>query len=77
MQCHSNSTKKKLKKHYDVCKNHYYCYVEMPEEENKTSKYNHGEKSMKHPFIIYADLDSLLKKLDTCHNNPKKSLTTK
>ena len=77
MQCHSNSTEKKLKKHYDVCKNHDYCYVEMPEEENKISKYNHGEKSMKHPFIIYADLDSLLKKLDTCHNNPKKSLTTK
>ena len=33
---------------------------------------------MKCPFIIYADLDSLLEKTNTCHNNnPKKSSTTK
>ena len=37
-------------------KNHGYCYVEMPEEDNKMLKYNHGEKSMKHPFIVYAYL---------------------
>ena len=35
------------------------------------------EKSMKVPFIIYADLESLLEKMSTCHNNPKKSSTTK
>ena len=28
---------------------------------------------MKHPFIIYADLESLLEKMSTCHNNPKNS----
>ena len=32
---------------------------------------------MKVPFIIYADLESLLEKVDTCHYNPKKSSTTK
>ena len=32
---------------------------------------------MKVPFIIYADLESLLEKMDTCYNNPKKSSTTK
>ena len=32
----------------------------MPEKDNKISKYNHDEKSMKVPFIIYADLESLL-----------------
>ena len=26
----------------------------MPKEDNKILKYNHGEKSMKVPFIIYA-----------------------
>ena len=36
--------------------------VEMPEEDNKILKYNQGEKSMKVSFIIYADLESLLKK---------------
>ena len=74
---HSYSTKEKLKKHRNVCENHDYCYVEMPEEDNKILKYNRGEKSMKVPFIIYADLDSLLEKMNTCHNNPEKSSTTK
>ena len=32
---------------------------------------------MKFPFIIYAGLESLLEKMDTCHNNPKNSWTTK
>ena len=36
----------KLKKHKKVCENHDYCYVEMPKEDNKILKYNHGEKSM-------------------------------
>ena len=49
----------------------------MPEEYIKTSKYNEGEKSIKSPFIAYADLESLLEKLNTCHNNPEKSSTTK
>ena len=32
---------------------------------------------MKVPFIIYADMESLLEKMSTCHNNLKKSSTTK
>ena len=49
----------------------------MPEEDNKILKYNHSEKSMKAPFTIYDDLESLLEKMSTCHNNPEKSSTTK
>ena len=67
----------KLKKHKKVFENHDYCYVEMPEENNKILKYNQGGKSMKVPFIIYADLECLLEKMNTCHNNPEKSSTTK
>ena len=74
---HSYTTKNKLKNHENVCKNYDYCYVEMRNEDNKILKYNHGEKSMKIPFIIYADLKSLLEKMSTCHNNPKNSSTTK
>ena len=48
----------------------------MPPPQKKL-KYNQGEKSMKVPFIIYADLKSLLEKVNTCHNNPEKSSTTK
>ena len=64
-------TENKLKKHKNVCEDHDYCYVEMPKEDNKMLKYNHGEKSMKAVFIIYADLESLLEKMSTCNNNPK------
>ena len=35
----------------------------MPEEDIKILKYNQGEKSMKVPFIIYADLECLLEKM--------------
>ena len=49
---------KKLKKHKNVCENHDYCYVEIPEEDNKILKYNHGEKH-RAPFVIYADFRHL------------------
>ena len=49
----------------------------MPNENNKIIQYNHAEKSMKVPLIICLDLESLLEKMNICHNNPKKSSTTK
>ena len=49
----------------------------MPEEDNNILKYNQGEKSMKVSFIIYADLESLLEKMNTYHNNPETSSTIK
>ena len=61
----------KLKKHIKICENHDYCYVEMPKADYKILKYNHGKKSMKVPFIVYADLGSLLGKMNTCYKNPK------
>ena len=73
----SYTTESKLKKQKKVCKNYDYCYVEMPKKDNKILKYNQGEKSMKVPFIIFADLESLLENINTCHNNPEKSSTTK
>ena len=54
---YSYTTKNKVQKHHNVCKNHDYCYVEMPKEDNKILKYNNGENSMKVPFIIYADVE--------------------
>ena len=49
----------------------------MPKEDKNMLKYNHGKKSMKAPFIIYADMDSLLEKINTCYSNPGKSSETK
>ena len=34
----------------------------MYNKDNNILEYNHGEKSMKVPFIIYADMESLLEK---------------
>ena len=73
----SYTTENKLKKNKKFCENHGYCYVEMPEEDNKILKYNEGEKSMKSPVIVYADLECLLEKTNTCHNNPEKSSSAK
>ena len=74
---HSFCTESKLKKHDNVCKNHDYCYIEMPKEDNKILEYNHGEKSIKTLLIIYADMESLLEKISTCYSDPKKSSRTK
>ena len=53
-----------------------YCNIEMPSPNNNIIKYNSGKKSLELPFIIYADLECLLKKIDTCQNNPELSSTT-
>ena len=73
----SYTTENNLEMHKSVCENHDYCSVEMPEEDNNILKYNHGEKPMRALFAIYADFECLLEKMSTCHNNPKKSSTTK
>ena len=48
----------------------------MPTKDNNTIKYNQGEKSIKLPLIVYADLECLLEKISTCQNNPNESSTT-
>ena len=67
----------KLKKHERVCNNHDYCHVDMPEEGKNILKYSPGDKSLKAPFIIYADLECLLKKAQSSQNNPENSYTEK
>ena len=49
----------------------------MPEEVKKILKYNHREKYMKGTFVIYADLECLLNKINTCYYNPEKPSATK
>ena len=72
---HSFRTDNALERHETLCDNNDYCNVEMPKQFNKTLKYNHGEKSLKTPFVIYADLECLLIKQQSCQNNPNESYT--
>ena len=73
---HSYRTENKLEAHKKICENHDYCHIEMPTKNNNIIKYNHGEKSMKLPSVIYADLECLLEKMSACMNNPNESSTT-
>ena len=69
-------TKNKLKSHKKVCENKIF-YVIMPSEDTKISVFNQYQKSDKAPFIIYADIECIMEKIDRCKNNPKNSSTTK
>ena len=73
---HSYRTRNKLEEHKKICENHDYCNVEMPTKDNNIIKYNQGKKSIKLPFVVYADLECLLEKMSTCQNNPNESSTT-
>ena len=73
---HSYRTRNKLEARKKICENHDYCNVEIPIKDNNIIKYNQEDKSIKLPFVVYADLECLLKKMSTCQNNPNESSTT-
>ena len=70
---YSFTTEDGLKKHENVCKGHDYFYVEMLDKDNNILKYSSGEKFMKVPFVIYADLECIFENISSCHNYPHKS----
>ena len=49
----------------------------MHSEDTKIIEFNQYDKSDKAPFIIYADLECLIEKIDGCKNHPDNSFTTK
>ena len=49
----------------------------MLSEDTKILEFNQYQKSDKAPFIIYADLECLIEKIDECKNIPENSSTTK
>ena len=48
----------------------------MPSEKD-ILEFNQYMKSGKMPYIIYADIESLIRKIDGCVNNPENSSATK
>ena len=72
---HSYRSNNTLKKHEQLRENNDYSYIEMPNKKNNTLKYSEGAKSLKIPYVIYADLECLLLKQQSCQNNPSKSYT--
>ena len=47
----------------------------MPSQKESVLQFNQSMKSDKMPYIIYADLESLMKKIDGCADNRKLSTT--
>ena len=45
----------------------------MPFKDTKILDFNRYQKSDKPPFIIYADIECLIEKIDGCKNNPENS----
>ena len=58
-----------------LCNNHDYFHIDMPKEGEKILKYSPGDKSLKVPFIIYADLECLLKQKQASQNNSENCYT--
>ena len=49
----------------------------MLSDNTKILEFNENKKPDKAPFIIYADLECIVEKIDGCKNNPENSSTTK
>ena len=41
----------------------------MPFEDTKILKFNQYQKSDKTPFIVYANLESIIERIDRCKSN--------
>ena len=65
-----------LNKHLEYCGNHEAVKIEMPKKDDilKFKNYYKGEKV---PFMIDADMESLIKPIQSCEPNPQSSYTKK
>ena len=49
----------------------------MPSEKDNILEFNQYINSDKMPYIIYADIESLIRKIDGCASSPENSSTAK
>ena len=70
------NTKQSLDKHKEYCYNNDCVKTKMPEPGTflRFKNFLHSEKV---PFIVYADMESLIKNMDNCDPNPQNSYTKK
>ena len=63
--------------HKRVCGNKNFSKIIIPSEDTKIFEFNQYQKSDKAPFIIYADLECIIEKIDECKKNPENSSKAK
>ena len=71
---HTFRTENKIESQEKVCKNKYFCRIVMPSQKVNIIQFNQYTKSDKMSCIIYADIESLIKKIDKYANNLEESL---
>ena len=76
MNCHHSFVTKKIQTRKKVCKTDF-SNVIMPSKDIKILEFNQYQKSDKTRFIIYSDLECLIKMIDGCKDNPENLSTTK
>ena len=74
---HSFRTENKLKSYEKVCENKDFCEIVVLSEKDNILEFSQYMKSDKMPYIIFGNIESLIKKIDGCANNPENSSTTK
>ena len=74
---HSFRTKPKLELHKKVCENKDFCNSVITFGDTKILEFYQFAKTDKAPFVIFADLECLIEKIDGCKNVPENSCTTK
>ena len=65
-----------LDKHNEYCGLHKAQRAQVPKA-GTTKFFKHYFKSMRVPFVVYADFESFIKPIDTCHPNNEESYTNK
>ena len=66
-----------LKSHEKICKNKDICGIVMSTEKKKILEFKQYTKSDKMSYVIYADIESLIRKKGGCITNPQKCSTAK
>ena len=59
---HSFRTENKLRSCEKICKNKDFCGIVLPSEKDDILEFNQYMKSNKMSYIIYGDIESLIKK---------------
>jgi len=65
-----------LEKHKQYCDNHDTVRLELPKP-GTTITFGNTNRSMRVPFIVYADFESFIEPIDTCQPNNSTSYTNK
>ena len=73
---YSFAAENKLQSHRTACENKDFWNKNMPSKDTKVLGFNQYQKSDQPQFIIYADLECIIEKIDGCKNNPENSSTT-